>query len=84
MSPTYRSHVFHISHIHPLSRPFYYRITGLDPAHPYHTHLELPPTLDDTDAIFVDVIHSDNTSILGFPMSNNNNNINDILIMNFS
>uniref|UniRef100_A0A2P2I6H1 Pancreatic lipase-related protein 2-like n=2 Tax=Hirondellea gigas TaxID=1518452 RepID=A0A2P2I6H1_9CRUS len=46
-----------------------HRITGLDPAHPYHNLLEPVTYLDRSDALFVDIIHSDNTTILGFPLT---------------
>ncbi|XP_018026135.1 pancreatic lipase-related protein 2 [Hyalella azteca] len=45
------------------------RITGLDPAHPLHGAPELITRLDPSDAAFVDVIHTDNYAILGFPMT---------------
>ena len=48
------------------------RITGLDPASPYHSFNDTQTRLSADDAHFVDVLHSDNTSILGFPMSETN------------
>ncbi|ROT66864.1 putative pancreatic triacylglycerol lipase-like [Penaeus vannamei] len=42
------------------------RITGLDPAEPFFQHLSASVRLDPTDAMFVDVIHTDTNSILAF------------------
>ncbi|XP_060081751.1 pancreatic triacylglycerol lipase-like [Ylistrum balloti] len=46
------------------------RITGLDPADPYFQYTDPEVRLDHTDAMFVDVIHTDGESILklGFGM----------------
>ncbi|XP_067140228.1 pancreatic lipase-related protein 2-like [Centruroides vittatus] len=46
------------------------RITGLDPAEPYFQYMPPMVRLDETDAEFVDVIHTDSNSILllGFGM----------------
>ncbi|PVD23638.1 hypothetical protein C0Q70_16911 [Pomacea canaliculata] len=38
------------------------RITGLDPAEPYFQHTDPTVRLDPTDALFVDVIHTDGAS----------------------
>ncbi|XP_042883760.1 pancreatic triacylglycerol lipase-like [Penaeus japonicus] len=40
------------------------RITGLDPAEPFFQHLSPRVRLDPSDAMFVDVIHTDTNSIL--------------------
>lgn len=45
------------------------RITGLDPAEPYFNDTHAVTRLDPTDADFVDVIHTDDSPILGFPLS---------------
>lgn len=42
------------------------RITGLDPAGPYFEDSDTPVRLDPSDAIFVDVIHTDGRKYLGF------------------
>ncbi|XP_071119067.1 pancreatic triacylglycerol lipase-like [Haliotis cracherodii] len=40
------------------------RITGLDPADPYFQNTDIKVRLDPTDALFVDIIHTDGESIL--------------------
>lgn len=45
------------------------RITGLDPAEPYFNDTNPVTRLDTSDATFVDVIHTDDAPILGFPLS---------------
>lgn len=45
------------------------RITGLDPAEPYFNDTHPVTRLDTTDADFVDIIHTDDSPILGFPLS---------------
>ncbi|KAG7167851.1 pancreatic lipase-related protein 2-like [Homarus americanus] len=45
------------------------RITALDPAEPYFNDTHTITRLDPTDAAFVDVIHTDDSPILGFPLS---------------
>ncbi|KAG1657254.1 Pancreatic triacylglycerol lipase [Nymphon striatum] len=41
------------------------RISGLDPAEPYYDGMPRSVRLDTTDAKFVDIIHTDDSSILG-------------------
>ncbi|KAK8730445.1 hypothetical protein OTU49_008013 [Cherax quadricarinatus] len=45
------------------------RITALDPAEPYFNDTHTITRLDPSDALFVDVIHTDDSPILGFPLS---------------
>lgn len=45
------------------------RITGLDPAEPYFNDTHPITRLETSDAAFVDVIHTDDGAILGFPLS---------------
>ncbi|XP_071535126.1 pancreatic lipase-related protein 2-like [Panulirus ornatus] len=45
------------------------RITALDPAEPYFNDTHTITRLDHSDALFVDVIHTDDSPILGFPLS---------------
>lgn len=45
------------------------RITGLDPAEPYFNDTDPLTRLETSDATFVDVIHTDDAPILGFPLS---------------
>lgn len=45
------------------------RITALDPAEPYFNDTHTITRLDPSDAAFVDVIHTDDSPILGFPLS---------------
>ncbi|KAG0720506.1 Pancreatic lipase-related protein 2 [Chionoecetes opilio] len=45
------------------------RITGLDPAEPYFNDTHPITRLETSDATFVDVIHTDDSPILGFPLS---------------
>ncbi|XP_045101474.1 pancreatic lipase-related protein 2-like [Portunus trituberculatus] len=45
------------------------RITGLDPAEPYFNDTHPITRLETSDAEFVDVIHTDDAAILGFPLS---------------
>ncbi|KAK4306042.1 hypothetical protein Pmani_022100 [Petrolisthes manimaculis] len=56
----------HLQNTYGLTLP---RITGLDPAEPYFNYTHPITRLDHTDAIFVDVIHTDDAPILGFPLS---------------
>jgi len=46
------------------------RITGLDPAGPYFLGTDKAVRLDPTDALFVDVVHSDGGSILNSLLAN--------------
>ncbi|XP_076034298.1 pancreatic lipase-related protein 2-like [Oratosquilla oratoria] len=45
------------------------RITGLDPAEPYFNDTQPVTRLDPSDAKLVDVIHTDDTPLLGLPLS---------------
>jgi len=45
------------------------RITGLDPADPYYTNTQPVVRLDESDALFVDVIHTDSGRILNLIQS---------------
>ncbi|KAK7065345.1 hypothetical protein SK128_015663 [Halocaridina rubra] len=45
------------------------RITGLDAAEPFFNDTHVITRLDPSDAAFVDVIHTDDSPILGFPLS---------------
>ncbi|CAL4130378.1 unnamed protein product [Meganyctiphanes norvegica] len=65
------AHVFgytghHLQETHALTLP---RITGLDPAEPYFNDTAPITRLDPTDAQFVDIVHTDSTEVLGFPIS---------------
>ena len=46
------------------------RISALDPAGPFFQENDPTIRLDPSDADFVDVIHTDNTPLLGFPLCN--------------
>ncbi|GFU19209.1 pancreatic lipase-related protein 2 [Nephila pilipes] len=52
------------------------RITGLDPAGPYFRNVANNVKLDDSDAMFVDVIHSNPSAILGFGTNEDVGHIN--------